>query len=187
MWNKYKWIIIGAAASVIAVGAMGYKLNSQAAIIKQLTSEVEILTSENAVIKEEAKNTEEHAAGLKNLFPQYVRESESILRDLGTVTPAFQYNTEEQKQMMDAIKEWIQNHRIREESGLSFLDQNRVILSLKPLGEETDGSFSIEAMYYEIPGEPEAGSNYPRPTGKEYIGMSVFNMKQHSVGSFPIL
>ncbi len=133
MWKKYKWSAIGAVVAVIAVAATGYHLNSQAATIQHLTTEVEILKSENAVIKTEAERTEELATGLRNLFPQYVRESESILQELGTVIPAFQYNTSEQKQMMDKIKEWIQNNRIKEEAGLSFLDHNRVILSRQRL------------------------------------------------------
>ncbi|ULO10041.1 hypothetical protein H1230_15475 [Paenibacillus sp. 19GGS1-52] len=178
MWKKYTWIISGIIVAVVAVGSMGYNLNSKSTEIKQLTSEAEVLRNENTVIKKESESKAELITGLKNLFPQYVRESESILNELSKVIPACQYNTEEQKQMMDKIKKWIQKNRIKEELGLSFLDQNRVILSLKPLGNETDGSFSIEAMYYEIPGESEAISDYPRPTGKEYVGVSVFKMKK---------
>lgn len=178
MWKK-NYVVAGLIIILfISLGSLGYYLDSKSGEAKRLTAQVKWLKDENAVLKKEAEDRETLVSGLRNMFPQYVRESESILNELSPVIPVINQDTEEEKQMMNSIQHWMQLHRIREDGGLSVLEHNRVILSLESLGAGEDDSYTIQAMYYEIPGPLKPTGDYPRLVGKEYIGYAKFVMKK---------
>ncbi|SET57728.1 hypothetical protein [Paenibacillus sp. NFR01] len=159
-------------------------LHVQHPSLQEETAEVAVLKAEKAALKAEISVKDQQISGLEHLFPQYEREARAILEQTAGNLPNLKWKTEEERALLTAVKEWIQARGTLTDDGLYLLAGRRVILSLTPGGAQVDGTQVVEAMYYELPADTAAaaretsGEIYPRPIGKEYIGMAQFTVRQ---------
>lgn len=171
--KKYGIAILVVLAAIILI-------YSQQTRIRSLKSELVRLESQNAKQRSDSNTMDDILAGFKNMMTQYDHEMMMVLKETAPSLPVVHAQSQNEEKMIGKIKVWIREHRMKQEDGIDVLDHNRVILSLRSLGEATDHSHIIEAVYYEIPTESkDSSSPYPRPIGKDYIGIAQFILNQN--------
>lgn len=148
--------------------------------IHSLKSELGTLESQNSKQLGNLHTSDDILSGYKNMMTQYDHELMMVLKETAPPLPVVHAQSQNEEKMIGKIEEWIREHRMKQEDGIDVLDHNRVILSLRSLGEVTDRSYLVEAIYYEIPREStDSSSPYPRQIGKDYIGMAQFVLDQN--------
>jgi hypothetical protein len=124
---------------------------------------------------EEIKNRE---LGARNMIPQYMSDTNSILDEVSSVLPVLKFKTKtktnEEQKLLSSAKEWLLG-----QEGKKAL-KNKVVLSLLPNGLGNNNLFIIDALTYEKPIISTNVTEMPIPIGKAYIQYAQFRMKQEN-------